>query len=105
MAKMIYRVMFDNGNAVTFESTVDIDFHKIGVSTYGAGSLAFDDTFINLQHVVFIDKEEKVERTSENKGCSTCKYDTYPLAAEPCFSCIHGACDENLNRTERWEAE
>lgn len=63
MAKIIYRVMFDNGNAVTFDSTVDVDFHKIGVSQYGAGLLAFDDTFINLQHVVFIDKEVKNEKS------------------------------------------
>lgn len=61
MSKFTYRVMFDNGNAVTFESTVDVDFHKIGVSEYGAGSMAFDDIFINLQHVVFIDKEVKNE--------------------------------------------
>ncbi len=57
MAKIVYRAMFDNGNTVTFESNIDIDFHKIGVSGYGAGSMAFDDIFINLQHVVFIDKE------------------------------------------------
>ena len=55
--------------------------------------------------------EEKVEResnsdwfNSERKGCSTCKYRDYPIPAEPCFSCIHGVCDENTNRTERWEA-
>lgn len=59
MAKTIYKVMFDNGNAVTFDSDVNIDFHKIGISTSGAGSLAFDDTFINLQHVVFINKETR----------------------------------------------
>lgn len=51
--------MFDNGNTVTFDSDVDINFHKIGVSQYGAGSLAFDDALINLQHVVYINKEEK----------------------------------------------
>ena len=105
MNKFIYRIMFDNGNAVTFESTVDIDFHKIGVSQYGAGSLAFDDTFINLQHVVFIDKEEHVENTSVIKGCATCKYEGNRIPEEPCYSCIHGLCDENTNRTEKWEAK
>lgn len=59
MSKIVYHVMFDNGNAYTFDSDVDVDFHKIGVSAYGAGSLTFNDTFINLQHVVFINKEEK----------------------------------------------
>lgn len=59
MSKIVYHVMFDNGNAYTFDSTVDVDFHKIGVSQYGAGSLAFDDIFINLQHVIFINKEVK----------------------------------------------
>lgn len=59
MNKLTYRVMFDNGNTVTFESTVDVDFHKIGVSEYGAGSMAFDDMFINLQHVIYINKEVK----------------------------------------------
>lgn len=105
MAKIIYRAMFDNGNTVTFESTVDVDFHKISVSQYGAGSMAFDDIFINLQHVVFIDKEKEVENTPEIKGCSTCKYETNPIPAEPCFSCIHGLCDETPNRTEKWEAK
>ena len=61
MSKFVYRAMFDNGNSVTFESTVDMDFHKVGVSEYGAGSIAFDDIFINLQHVAFIDKEVKNE--------------------------------------------
>ena len=61
MSKIIYHVMFDNGNAVTFDSNIDVNFHKIGVSESGAGSLAFDDTFINLQHVVFINKENKDE--------------------------------------------
>lgn len=105
MSKIVYRIMFDNGNAVTFESTVDMDFHKIGVSQYGAGSLAFDDTFINLQHVVFIDKEEQIENTPVTKGCATCKYEGNPIPAEPCYSCIHGLCDENTNRTEKWEAK
>lgn len=105
MSKFVYRAMFDNGNSVTFESTVDMDLHKIGVSQYGAGSLAFDDIFINLQHVVFIDKEEKVESTSVEKCCSTCKYETNPIPAEPCFSCVHGLCNENTNRTEKWEAK
>jgi len=59
MSKIVYHVMFDNGNTVTFDSDVDINFHKIGVSQYGAGSLAFDDTLINLQHVVYINKEAK----------------------------------------------
>lgn len=59
MSKIVYHVMFDNGNTVTFDSDVDINFHKIGVSQYGAGSLAFDDALINLQHVVYINKEEK----------------------------------------------
>lgn len=67
--------------------------------------MAFDDIFINLQHVVFIDKEEKVENTSIEKCCATCKYETNPIPAEPCFSCIHGLCDENTNRTEKWEAK
>lgn len=61
MSKNVYHVMFDNGNAVTFDSDIDMNFHKIGVSQYGAGSLAFDDTFINLQHVVYISKEVKDE--------------------------------------------
>ena len=59
MSKIVYRIMFDNGNAITFDSDVDMNFHKIGVSQYGAGSLAFDDTFINLQHVIYISKEAK----------------------------------------------
>jgi hypothetical protein len=59
MAKYIYQIMFDNGNAFTFDSDVNIDFHKIGVSESGAGSLAFNDAFINLQHVVYIVKEVK----------------------------------------------
>lgn len=59
MSKTVYCAMLDNGNAYTFDSDVDIDFHKIGVSEYGAGSLAFNDTFINLQHVIFINKEAK----------------------------------------------
>ena len=59
MVKFVYRVMFDNGNAVTFESNNNINLHKIGVSEYGAGSMALDDAFINLQHVIFIDKEVK----------------------------------------------
>lgn len=59
MSKTVYRIMFDNGNAVTFDSDIDMDFHKIGISQYGAGSLAFDDTFINLQHVVYICKNVK----------------------------------------------
>ena len=105
MAKIVYRIVFDNGNSVTFDSNMDVDFHKIGVSQYGAGSLAFDDTFINLQHVVFIDKEEKVENKPETKCCSTCKHEGLPAAAEPCFSCIHGLCDEHPNRKEKWEAK
>lgn len=105
MNKLTYRVMFDNGNTVTFESTVNVDFHSIGVSQYGAGSMAFDDIFINLQHVIFVDKEEKVENTSMEKGCATCKYETNPIPEEPCFSCIHGLCDENPNRTEKWEVK
>lgn len=105
MVKNVYQIMFDNGNAVTFDSDINVDFHKIGVSQYGAGLMAFDDTIINLQHVIFIDKEEKVEKAPEIKGCSTCKYETNPIPAEPCFSCIHGLCDENLNRTEKWEAK
>ena len=105
MGKFAYRIMFDNGNVITFESTVNVDFYRIGVSEYGAGSMVFDDVFINLQHVVFIDKEEKVENTSMKKGCSTCKYKDSPIPAEPCFSCIHGLCDENTNRTEKWEAK
>lgn len=32
MSKIVYRILFDNGNAVTFDSDVDIDFHNIGVS-------------------------------------------------------------------------
>lgn len=105
MSKFVYRVMFDNGNTVTFESTVNVDFHTIGVSEHGAGSMAFDDIFINLQHVVFIDKEEKVENTSMEKCCATCKYETTPIPAEPCFSCIHGLCSEHPYRTEKWEAK
>ena len=49
--------------------------------------------------------EEKVEREYEKHGCMTCKYDIFPITAEPCYSCIHGVCDENPNRTEKWEAE
>ena len=63
MAKKVYRIIFDNGNTVAFDSDIDINFHKIGVSEYGAGSLAFDDAFINLQHVVYIDKEVKSDGT------------------------------------------
>ena len=61
MSKIIYHVMFDNGNATTFDSDIDVDFHKIGVSECGAGSLTSNDMFINLQHVVFISKENKDE--------------------------------------------
>lgn len=49
--------------------------------------------------------EEKVGNTSIEKCCATCKYETNPIPAEPCFSCIHGLCDENTNRTEKWEAK
>lgn len=49
--------------------------------------------------------EEKVENNSMEKGCATCKYETTPIPAEPCFSCIHGLCDENTNRTEKWEGK
>lgn len=66
MNKFVYRVMFDNGNTVTFESTVDVNFHKIGVSEHGAGSMAFDDIFINLQHLAFIDKEVKKDGQSDH---------------------------------------
>ena len=56
---------FDGINSVIFDSTVDIDLHKIGVTQYGAGSLAFDDMFINLQHVVSIDKKIKETKDDE----------------------------------------
>lgn len=59
MTKIVYRAMFDNGNTVTFESDVDVNLHEIKMSEYGAAALIFDDIFINLQHVVFIDKEIK----------------------------------------------
>ena len=59
MNKFIYHIMFDNGNTITFESDIDINFHEIGVSEYGGGTMLFGNTFINLQHVVFIDKEAK----------------------------------------------
>ena len=49
--------------------------------------------------------EEKIEKEPEIKGCYTCKYETNPIPAEPCFSCIHGLCDENTNRTEKWEGK
>ena len=59
MAKIVYHMMFDNGNAVTFDSDLDVDFHEIGVTEFGAGALAFDDAFVNLQHIIFITKEIK----------------------------------------------
>ena len=105
MAKNVYQIMFDNGNAVTFDSTVDVDLHKIGMTQYGAGSLAFDDMFINLQHVIYISKEKKVENENISKCCSTCKYEMNPIPAEPCYSCVHNCCDDNPNRTEKWEAK
>ena len=105
MSKFVYHVMFDNGNAVTFDSTADVDLHKICMTQYGSGSLAFDDMFINLQHVVYISKEKKVENISVKKGCSTCKYGGNRIPEEPCYSCIHGLCDENPNRTEKWEGK
>lgn len=96
MAKIVYRVMFDNGNAVTFDSTVD--FHKIGVSQYGAGSMAFDDTFINLQHVVFIDKEVNEE---QKKSCINCKHYNDKNGVYNC-TCLNGVCGlDNKN----WEAK
>lgn len=68
MAKIVYRIMFSNGNTVTFDSDMDVDFHKIGVNAFGAGTLAFDDAFINLQHVIFIDKEVKNDGQSNSKN-------------------------------------
>lgn len=50
-------------------------------------------------------KKEGVKNTTVAKGCSTCKYETNPIPEEPCFSCIHGLCDENPNRRENWEAK
>jgi hypothetical protein len=36
-------------------------------------------------------------------SCSTCKHRNKKLTEEPCYSCVYGACFENLNRTNRWE--
>lgn len=98
MAKNVYQIMFDNGNAVTFDSTVDVDLHKIGMTQYGAGSLAFDDMFINLQHVVYISKEEK---DKQNKSCINCKHYSDKNGIYNC-TCLNGVCGlDNKN----WEAK
>lgn len=38
-------------------------------------------------------------------SCVGCKYETEAITAEPCFSCIRGLCDENLNRSDKFESD
>lgn len=101
MSKMVYHVMFDNGNTITFDSDTNIDFHRIGVSKHGAGSLAFDDLFINLQHVVSISKERnefEPEKIDNMKNCRTCKYNNEKY---PECGVIVGRCTD----FDKWEAK
>lgn len=51
---------------------------------------------------VEVQKKEKMH-TPGKKSCSTCKYETVPILAEPCYSCIHGVCNENPHRISKWE--
>lgn len=53
----------------------------------------------------YVDDNESCDDFKFEKTCATCKHMNAPITAEPCFSCIHGLCDENTNRTERWEAK
>lgn len=39
----------------------------------------------------------------DNKNCDNCKHFDLKLTEEPCYSCCFGGCDENINRTDRWE--
>lgn len=39
----------------------------------------------------------------DHNSCADCKYEGIPIAAEPCFSCRRGLCDENTNRTDKFE--
>lgn len=38
-------------------------------------------------------------------SCVGCKYEPEAITSEPCFSCIRGLCDENTNRSDRWDEE
>ena len=39
------------------------------------------------------------------KNCNNCRCSELKLTKEPCYSCIFGACDENINRSDRWESK
>lgn len=39
----------------------------------------------------------------DHNSCSGCEYEIYPISAEPCFSCLRGLCNENTNRTDKFE--
>ncbi|MBQ5475297.1 MAG: hypothetical protein IIT65_11550 [Lachnospiraceae bacterium] len=103
---VMYKVSFINNDVLTIDSDENIDLHQIKIAPGGGGSISFNDLWINLENVTSIQKIIKKEKSKNiSKSCSTCKYETNLIPAEPCFSCIHGLCDENINRTEKWEAK
>ena len=53
----------------------------------------------------YVDDNESCDDFKFKKSCANCKHMNNLIPAEPCFSCIHGLCDENTNRTEKWEAK
>lgn len=85
MAKTIVYILLDKMR----ESIISMD-------------LSYSQTSRLLDQILEIEKALDEE---ENGYCQTCKYETNLIPAEPCFSCIHGLCDENPNRTEKWEAD
>ena len=54
MKKFVYIVGFVDSSRMEFESTDEIDFHKLQI-----GTIAFPEVFINMANVTYITKKEK----------------------------------------------
>ena len=51
--KFIYYIHFVGGDTLTFMSVVDMDFHD-----FKPTAIAFDDMYINMANVTYIQKKE-----------------------------------------------
>lgn len=60
--KYKYSVRYIDGNTMTFETVENIDFHTISIT-----AIAFNDMYINMANVIYIQKQIISKGGAENE--------------------------------------
>lgn len=58
---MKYSFSLDNNTVVTFSSDVDVDLHNLDPKK----PIVFNNVYVNMDHVVFIQKESEDDREAK----------------------------------------